>query len=130
MKNILVILFLVIPLSAFAQNDNMQNMMQALQKMQQCMENIDQTQLQKIESESEKINNEIQTLCQQGKRNEAQAKAIKFSKQVMKDPVMKQMQQCSKMMAGVIPPEMQKPSFSEDFFEDFDDFKNHVCDNE
>ncbi len=131
MKLILTIILIIIPYSAIAQNDDMQGadmqkMMQGMQKMQECMANVDQAELQNMESEAEEFSAEIQALCDQGKRSKAQKKAIKYSKKIMKNPAMKQMQKCGEMANEFIPAHLQESTVEEEF-----DFSNkHVCDEE
>ncbi len=128
MKIIAIILFFMFPVAATAQNQtlsgvDMGNMMQLMQEMQQCMAKVDQIELEKFEKESEKINEEIETLCNKGERKKAQKTAVAYGKKVMKNSVVLQMKECGEITKGLLP-ENSPPSFDEDF--DFSD--RHVCD--
>ncbi len=129
MKIIGIILCLMFPMAAIAQNQSMnagdmQQMMQLMQKMQQCMAQVDQARLEKIGAESEKFGQEIDALCKAGKRKKAQKKAIAYGKKIMKDPAMVQVKKCGEITKGMLP-ESMSPSFEDDF--DFS--KKHVCDD-
>ena len=106
MKKITIALFLMIPTMAFAQNHpnmnqaDMQNMMQNMQKMQECMEKIDQSQLAAIQKKSEAVGQEVNALCAQGKKDAAQARAMAWSKEIRKYPVIAEMKKCSEMYQG------------------------------
>ena len=128
MKTITIILFLIFPVVATAQDQamgggDMGGMMQMMQEMQQCMAKVDQSELETLEQESEKIGNEIETLCQQGKRKKAQKKAIAYGKKVMKNPAMVQMEKCGEITKGLLP-----ESATSSFEEEFDYSDHHVCD--
>ena len=77
---------------------DMQNMMQQMEQMQSCMEKIDEKELKALEKRSKQMEREVKALCNSGKRNEAQKKAIEFGKDMAKDPTIKQMAQCGEMM--------------------------------
>jgi len=129
MKSIVIILFILFPVIATAQNQNMQSidtekMMQALQEMQQCMTKVDQEELRKFGQESEKMEARLQALCNRGDRDKAQNEAIKFSKKMMTNPTLIQMKECSEMAKGFVP-----QGTMEGMDEPFDPSKKHVCDN-
>lgn len=129
MRIFVTILCLLFPVTAAAQNPNMEGvdmgkMMQLMQEMQQCMAKVDQAELRKLEAESEKMSEELKALCEKGKRDKAQKKAIKYSKKMMKNPALVQMQKCGEITKGLIPQGAEQPSLQEEF-----DFSNkHVCD--
>lgn len=109
MKISAIILILLIPMTAVAQNyqgmneADMQNMMQQMQKMQSCMKNVDQAKLTELEQRSRQMEQEMQSLCASGKRDEAQGKAMDFAQEMAEDPTIKKMQKCSEMMKGIMP---------------------------
>ena len=76
----------------------MQNMMQQMEQMQLCMEKIDEKELKALEKRSKQMEREVKALCNSGKRDQAQKKAIEFGKEMAKDPTIKQMAQCGEMM--------------------------------
>ena len=100
--------------------EQMQIMMQEMQKMQVCMSKIDMSPLQALEAESSSMEKEIKELCHQGKRDKAQNKAISYANKIMAMPSLVQMKECANNTA------MEKMI---DF--DINDFKGkHVCDDE
>ena len=128
MKQLTIILFMFVPIIAFAQNypgmseADMQKMMQQMEKMQSCMENVDQKKLKQIEQRSRQMEVEMKSLCANGKRDKAQKKAISFGKEMASDPTLKTMMKCGENMKGVLP----EMSF-EDLVEESSDVQ--VCDS-
>jgi len=127
MKISAIILLLLIPIVTFAQNyqgmseEDMQKMTQQMQKMETCMQNVDQAKLKVLEQRSYQFDAEVRSLCDSGKREEAQAKAISFGKEIANDPTMQAMRKCSEMMEGMMP---KMP-----FMDQQKDFSSHhVCD--
>lgn len=127
MKISVVLLFLLIPTAAFAQSyrgmseADMQKMIQQMEKMQTCVEQVDKNKLKALEQRSRRIEQEVKALCADGKRDQAQKKAISFGEEVVKDPTIKQVRQCGEMMDSIMPTMAftaeDKPSTS-----------HHVCD--
>ncbi len=105
MKSGTMILLLVLPVAALAQNYPGMSPadMEKMEKMQACMEKIDEAKLKAIEQRSEKIDAEIKALCAGGKRAEAQEKAMAFGQEMAKDPTMQAMGKCGEMMKGMMP---------------------------
>ena len=129
MKTIVIILCLVFPVIATAQNQginggDMQQMMQLMQKMQQCMAEVDQAELEALGKQSDKVAGALEVLCKKGERKKAQKKAIAYSKKLMKNPALVQMKKCGEITKGMVPENLM-PSLEDQF-----DFSNrHVCDN-
>ena len=63
-------------------NESMKSMMQKAQEIQLCMSKVDQNELKAIESNSIAFHKEVQSLCENGKRDMAQKKAIVFAREV------------------------------------------------
>ena len=116
----LIYLLIIFPVLVFAQEKpgmlpnmpmdmekmqrNMQQMdMGKMQEAMACMKNIDRSALEGLKEEGEKVKAEVGALCKSGKRNEAQDKAMAYSKEVMSRPELMKMRECSKMMAGMMP---------------------------
>ncbi len=125
MKSIVVVLCLLFPVIATAQNQgfNMGNMQQMMQLMQQCMAKIDQTELETLQQQSEKMSKELDTLCKKGERNKAQKKALAYGKKMMQNPALVQVKKCGEITKGILP-ENSNPAFDNTF--DFSD--GNVCD--
>lgn len=127
MKKLFCLAMLALPAVAFAQNypgmnqGDMQKMMQQMQKVQQCMEGIDQSQLNDLQQRAEQMKKEIDTLCAQGNRSEAQKTALSFSKEIAKDPSMNQMRKCGELSQDAIP---NMPTM----YDEKDMANKHVCD--
>jgi hypothetical protein len=60
--------------------------MQKLQGMQSCMNNVDQEQLKALEKRQSQFDTEVKALCDSGKRDKAQKKAMLFEKEITKNP--------------------------------------------
>jgi hypothetical protein len=109
MKIAFLILFLVLPVAALGQNpqgmneQDMQQMMQQMQKMQSCMQSVDQAKLKELEQRSSQVEAEVKSLCADGRRAEAQQRAVAFGMTMAQDPALQKIRQCSKMLQGVIP---------------------------
>ena len=102
--------------------EEMQKMMELSQKMQECMARIDQSAMEAQAAKAEKIHNQMKALCDAGKRDKAQDLAIDYGKEVSQSKVMKEMQKCSEMAAGM----MQQNPMMQDMIADYEN--QHVCD--
>mgnify|MGYP000597071304 CR=1 FL=1 len=129
MRTYLTLIFLLLPATLFAQNygsmnnKDMQGMMQVMQEVQKCMANIDQTKLNELQARSEKVTQEINALCAQGKRDKAQKRAMAFGKKIASDPTMQQMRKCGEMAQGALPMEGMVETYDEKEYAN-----RHVCD--
>ena len=132
MKISAIILLLLMPMITVAQNyqnmseEDMQKMMQQMQKMQSCMQNIDQAKLKAIDQRSSQSLANIDSLCAGGKRDEAQAKAISYGKEMAKDPTMQAMKKCGEMMSSEMMEGMMPKTPLMDLDKDLS--SRHVCD--
>jgi hypothetical protein len=126
MKGLITTLLLILPAISAAQNyQNMsdtdtQKMMQQMQQMQACMAGIDQAELEKFGERAGQMESSVKALCASGKRDEAQQEAIAFGREVTANPSMQKMQECGKMMEGVMP---GMPPGAPD-----EDDTRHICD--
>jgi hypothetical protein len=80
-----------------------QTMMEQAQIVQACMAKVDQTQLQSLQVAAESKGTEIDALCQAGKHSEAQAQALAYGQQIIKEPLVKEMQDCVGVMDLSLP---------------------------
>ncbi len=130
MKRMIQLFLLCLPLTATAQppgmnQQDMQKMMEGMQKMQECMRNVDQSAMEAMASKAEAIEKRIQTLCQAGRRDQAQNLAIDFGRKMASSEAMKQMRQCGEMMRGRMPEMAPKTTLpSEEELK-----KRHICDH-
>lgn len=129
MKTYIILFVLLIPAALIAGNPvgmnqgNMQNMMQVMQQVQQCMEKIDQSKLNELQARSEKLKQEVDTLCAQGKRDKAQEKALVFGKEIASDPAIQQMSKCGELAQGALPMMSNINTYDEKEYAN-----KHVCD--
>lgn len=128
MRKIGLILFLLSPATVFAQQmsqQDMQNMMVQVQEVQACMQTIDQNELNKLQEESKKIEAEVKSLCNNSKRDEAQDKAMAYSKEVINSTAMATMRKCTENLSGALKgmmPDLSPEKIAKDFS------GKHVCD--
>lgn len=129
----LLLLFASIPLyaqtnpgyPASMENMDMQVMMQAIQKMQACMSQVDQSELDALEARSNQMIAEVEALCKNNKRSQAQDRALSYAKEISDAEVLKEMQKCTEPMQGMMQDMVQtySPELS------IEELKNrHVCD--
>jgi hypothetical protein len=129
MKTAAMLVVLLLPAAALAQNPqvmnqgNMQNMMQVMQKVQECMASIDQSKLQDLQVKSEKMSKDIKSLCSEGQRDKAQNMAISYGREMASDPTLKQMQKCGEMAQGALPMMDNVKTYDEKEYAN-----RHVCD--
>jgi len=97
---------------------NMELMMQDMQKMQSCMAKVNFDSLAGLQEKAFSVQKEIEQMCKQGQRDKAQQTAISFSNEVMAFPAVVQLKACSKGTSMESMMEMSKQDFE----------KNHVCD--
>lgn len=129
MKGAVILIALLLPVAALAQTPqtmnqgNMQDMMQVMQKVQECMASIDQAKLQELQVKSEKMTQDIESLCSRGQRDKAQDMAISFGRKMASDPTLKQMQKCGEMAQGALPMMGEVNTYDEEKYA-----STHVCD--
>ena len=93
--------------------------------MQECMMNVDQEKLREIEQRSRKLDDELKILCAEGKRDEAQAKAMSFGMELAQDPTLLEMRKCGEMYQEMMPQLPYMGQYQED---DEGRSSGHVCD--
>ena len=132
MKISAIILALLMPMVAVAQNDqnmseeDMQKMMQQMQKMQSCLEKIDQAELDAIDQRSTQMRTKVESLCAKGKRDEAQETAMSFAKEMANDPTIQSAKKCTEMVSSEMMKGMMPKFPMMDLQKDLS--SRHVCD--
>ena len=132
MKKLVISLLCLAPITSFAQNPmgmseaDMQKMMQQVQKAQDCMEKIDQTKLDALEKKADQFETEMKSLCANGKRDEAQEKAMVYMKEIVNSSVVREAKRCGEMMKGAMQGMMQDMPLVD---QDKDFTRQHVCDS-
>ncbi len=140
MKKLTILVLILLPLPALAQNfpgmnmngQDMQNMMLQVQKAQACMEQIDQGRLQALAEEAKRFDEEIRSLCAAGKRDLAEKKAIAYGKKMAANPLLGEMKKCTEMMQGMMPEMMSNmmPDVEPEVMKDQDSTSpRHICDS-
>ena len=125
MKKLFVTILLLLPVGAIAQGMNQQDMMVQMQEMGACMQSIDQKELKALEKDTDKFEAEMKGLCKDGKRDEAQKKAIEFSKKMMNSSALKTMIKCTEKISATMKemmPNMDPKEIAKDYS------NHHVCD--
>ena len=72
----------------------LQAMMEQAEIVQACLAKVDQTRLQSLQAAAEEEGTQIDALCQEGKRDEAQAKAVAYGQQMINEPLVRELQTC------------------------------------
>jgi len=109
MKKIILAAALMLAAPVYAQDlsnidqAQLEGIMKQAQAVQVCLAQLDQTALQALQAEAEKLAAEVDALCKAGNRDEAQAKAISYGKQMVKEPVMIELKECAGMASIMIP---------------------------
>lgn len=80
----------------------MERMMKEAEAAQQCMAGIDRAKLEALEQRGRKMSNEIERLCEAGKKDEALKKALAFGREMRDDATVKKLRECSKGMTEMM----------------------------
>ena len=125
MKILLAAVLLMVSHISFAQQGfDMGNMMEKMEAMQQCMAEVDQSKLQQYQVEGDKFANEVRNLCNAGKRQQAQNRAMQYAMTIRDSAELKKIRECIALMEGM--PGMPQPK---DFAKLASDAQQkHVCD--
>lgn len=99
-----------------------QMLMEQAAQIQQCMTKLDPAATNALRARGERMSADIEALCKAGKREDAQAKALEFGREVAKSPVMNDLEECSAALAAILPAALAS------FHGDADDGVQ-VCDN-
>ena len=94
---------LLAPGLVYAQGMPQQDMMQNMQNAQACMAQIDQSKMESFSGQAQAMESRIKSFCAQGKRDEAQAEAMAFGKEVSSRPELMKMRECMELMRGMMP---------------------------
>ena len=93
-----------------------------MKKVQACMDKIDKKEIKALEHESDNFEHKVSELCAAGKRAQAQAFALSYSKKMMNNATIKAINNCSKMMEGIPLPHGINTHEN-------DDKNTHICDS-
>jgi hypothetical protein len=67
------------------------------------MQELDRTELKRVESEFTTLQTQVQQLCNDGKTDQAQKKALAFAEELEGSLVLKQVKKCAKIMGDMMP---------------------------
>lgn len=121
---ILLLIIVLVPLTVLAQQypemntgnqDEMKKMMAAMKKMQVCMSKINKDELAAMRHKAEKLNRETQSLCNKGKRNQAQQKSTSAFNEFKNNPIAIKLKKCTAIL--------------EDLSSDNEITEAHICDS-
>ena len=108
MKKTIITLSLLIPVVSFAQTSPdmssayMQDIMKSIEEMETCMQAIDEKKMDALKDDSVRVGEEVTALCKDGKRSQAQEKAVSYGKKMLNDATMKAMIKCNEPMKGIM----------------------------
>ncbi len=103
----------------------MQEMMSAMQEVQSCFQQIDRGALEELQERSQHMTSELKSLCQAGDREQAQDQAMDFYKTMQSNEVMEQVRECSEKIPESLKQMAQAP-LDHSQLEELED--RHVCD--
>ena len=105
--------------------EDMQSMMKKAEEAQACFAKLDPASFKAMEKQGRAMEAEIKALCSAGKRSEAMSKTIAFVKEFNESKEYQELQNCSKIMEGMMQ-SMPMPDIGSDL--DELDEGSHVCD--
>lgn len=80
-----------------------QMLLNQAQDIESCMAELDASATQALRARSERMTLEIKSLCKAGKRDEAQARALAFGREMADSPAMANLQECSGPLGALLP---------------------------
>lgn len=80
-----------------------QMLLNQAQDIEGCMSQLDAAATRDLRARSEQVTADIERLCQYGKRDEAQAKALAFGREMADSPAMENLQQCVGPLGALLP---------------------------
>jgi hypothetical protein len=132
-RTLFLTLSFIIPGIALAQTPGgmdqaqIEKMMQGMSQMAACYQNLDQEKLKALGAEAQAMEKELNRLCADGQRDEAQRQAMAFGLKFAGSEEFQQLRQCGEMAASAMP---AIPDYSVYADPESADFKNrHVCDD-
>jgi len=84
-------------------SDQIQMLLNQAQEIEGCMTQLDATATATLRARSERVTAQIEALCQAGKREEAQATALAFGREMADSPAMDNLQECSGPLGALLP---------------------------
>ena len=81
----------------------LQQLQQQALEMQRCYAEVDQTELERLQRDGEAAGAEIRALCDAGRRDAAQARALALGQVLAADPAVAALGACSRLLGDMIP---------------------------
>jgi hypothetical protein len=88
-----------------------QMLLNQAQDIEGCMSQLDAAATRDLRARSEQVTADIERLCQDGKRDEAQAKALAFGREMADSPAMENLQQCVGPLGALLPGGVGEPQW-------------------
>ncbi|MCF6354438.1 MAG: hypothetical protein L3J26_04940 [Candidatus Polarisedimenticolaceae bacterium] len=126
MKTPIYLLLLLSPFALFAaekyeiDKKEMQAMMAQMQKLQDCIQKIDHSEITAAEERARALGEEVKALCANGKRDQAQERAISFSKKLATIPALQELKRCGELSTGMAPMMPLLDQYKVDYFAQYD----------
>lgn len=117
-------ILIVTVLMLFSATSYSQDMMQKVMEMQRCMEGVDQQELQRIGEKAQEFQQEMKALCANGKSGEVRKQAMAFGQKMKDSESLAKIQECSKIMEGLVP-----DMAIVDVEEDYSDMDTDICES-
>lgn len=83
--------------------DQIQGLLDQAQNIEQCMSQRDAAATAALRARSERLSQEIESLCKAGKRDQAQATAVAFAREMIDSPVMENLEDCAGPLGALLP---------------------------
>ena len=80
-----------------------QMLLEQAQEIESCMSSRDAAATDALRVRSEQVTAQVQALCKAGKRDEAQARALAFGREMADSPAMANLQNCSGPLGALLP---------------------------
>lgn len=105
----------------------MNRMMQGMGEMMACMQQVDQKELQALGERAQAMEKEMKGLCAEGRRDEAQQRAMEFGRDMAQSESYTQLRECGEMAEQAL---AEMPDYT-DYYGSSDEggAPPHVCDN-
>lgn len=83
--------------------EQIQMLLNQAQDIEGCMSELDAAATNTLRARSEQVTGEIERLCKAGKRDEAQARALAFGREMADSPAMQNLKDCAGPLGALLP---------------------------
>ena len=81
----------------------LQMLLNQAENIEGCMAQLDESATRALRARSESVTAEIESLCKAGKREQAQARAVAFGREMADSPAMENLQDCAGPLGALLP---------------------------